>query len=332
MSRNVRRARRPLSLLLAGLLTHGTLFTNGMVGSVASVAAVATFALPKTAHGDEGDEAKEQSRAAFMRGVAKLKDESFDGAKTEFLEAYRLFAHPSILLNLGLSRLRLAEYVDAEQDLLKFIAEDGGAPPKEIHSARTWLAEAREHLATLRVQATPDRATVSVDKTAIATSPNALASVRVGAGPHALHVEAEGFEPFDETIEVAPKEDVVRRPVLKAKVVAPALPPPVAESTGMSGRRVAGIAVLGVGVAFLGAGIACGTEAQSLADKYNGARVQNPDDKSKGLTLRTVADIGFLAALAAGGVGTYLIITGGKKTPTATASFGPTSIQISGHF
>ena len=95
------------------------------------------------------EDAREQSRAAFRRGVNLVNDGDYKAARDAFLEAYKLFAHPSILLNLGIARWRSGEYVEAEQDLVRFLSDDGGASPEEVQSGRAALSQAREHLGRL---------------------------------------------------------------------------------------------------------------------------------------------------------------------------------------
>src|ERR1700682_1074191 len=70
---------------------------------------------------------REASRAAYRRGVQEVESQNYAAARDSFLEAYRLFAHPSILLNLGIARMHTAEFVVAEQDLVRFLSDDGGA-------------------------------------------------------------------------------------------------------------------------------------------------------------------------------------------------------------
>src|SRR5215472_18592184 len=95
------------------------------------------FALPAAAFGED---VREQSRAAFLHGVSEAHQGNYAAARDAFLEAYRLFAHPSILLNLGIARWHTGEYVAAEQDLARFLSDDGGASDDEIASARAALA------------------------------------------------------------------------------------------------------------------------------------------------------------------------------------------------
>src|SRR5688572_5035260 len=88
-------------------------------------------------------EAREKSRAAFRAGVAQLQAKDWKAARTSFETAWALYPHPSILLNLGIARLRTDDPVLAEQDLVKFLSEDFGSTPEELAGAREALAEAR---------------------------------------------------------------------------------------------------------------------------------------------------------------------------------------------
>src|SRR5579883_3465343 len=93
-------------------------FASALAATLVSRAAEAQPAVAPPARGDA--DARERSRAAFRRGVAQAHDGDYPAARDSFLEAYKLFPHPSILLNLGISRARTGEWVDAEQDLVHF--------------------------------------------------------------------------------------------------------------------------------------------------------------------------------------------------------------------
>src|SRR3954470_13089318 len=94
---------------------------------------------------------RERSRAAFRRGVVQLRARDWAGGRASFEEAWSLVQHPSILLNLGIARLRTDDPVLAEQDLVRFLSEDSGAGAEELASAREALADARSKIGTLRV-------------------------------------------------------------------------------------------------------------------------------------------------------------------------------------
>ena len=169
------------------------------------LAACATTSISRIARADEPPvtadvESREQSRVAFRKGVAQLRAQDWAAARASFETAWSLYPHPSILLNLGIARLRTDDPVRAEQDLVRFLSEDVGASPDELAGAREALAEARTKLGTLRIVVSPPTARVAVDGKAVETvrgaDPGAsgvVAEVRAKPGRHVVAVEAEGY-------------------------------------------------------------------------------------------------------------------------------------------
>jgi hypothetical protein len=283
-------------------------------------AATAAALLAASAPGHAQTDAKERSRAAFRRGVTQAQAGDYTSARDSFLEAYRIFAHPSILLNLGIARAHTGEWVQAEQDLVHFLADDGGAQPDELASARAELAQTRQHLGTFRLRVTPSGARATLDTKPLAVIPGTFVDVRTTRGAHDLHVAAEGFVSVDRAVQLdadrAPDVDVS----LAAGVDVPVEKP-------MDVRSIVGWSLVGVGVLGLGIGAYCGVQAQTLANEYNtagNAHFQDPSTKSSGITFRTTADLSFVVALAGAGVGTYLLLTPSKPTePQAKLVVGP---------
>jgi hypothetical protein len=256
--------------------------------SAAGVFALVALALSSSfAFAD--DDARDRSREAFRRGVTDVQSGNYAGARDAFVEAYRLFPHPSILLNLGIVRVRTGEYRQAEEDLLHFLADYGDASASDLASARAALVEARTHLGTIRLRASPDGARARLDARPIGLMPGSFVEVRSTFGSHKLHVEADGFEPVERDVKI----DAAR-----------------AQSIDLVLTKVGG----GPGdasVAFAGFGVFAGLRAKTLADDYNtpgNGRYQDSSTKSTGLTFRTLADVSFLLALGAGIGGGYLLI------------------------
>ena len=326
------------------LILSGLFVTSGVV------------AAPRTpqARGAREDQAvRERSRAAFRRGVAAAKAGNYAAARDAFEEAYRLFSHPSILLNLGLARAKTGEYVEAEQNLLSFLVDDGGAAPEEQKSARTALAEVRLHLGTLRIQVAPDAARATLDKKPLPLVPGGVSEVRAIAGEHALHAEADGYEPFDETVRVSPGKNTLKSVTLDARVAEEPPPkaevakvePPKAETpapaeppadTGGSNVRAMGWGLVAGGVAVAGFGTYAGLRALSLANEYE--RTGASDTKSTGVTFRTLADVSFLVGFASAGIGVYLLLTApaskgeGGAVKSAHLAVSPGHAAIVGSF
>jgi hypothetical protein len=286
--------------------------------AAAALLALLVIARPRDAMAD----AREMSRESFLRGVGQAHKGDYAEARDSFLEAYKLFPHPSILLNLGIARWHIGEYVAAEQDLVRFMSDDGGSSQEEIASARAALAAARTHLGTLRVRILPDGARARLDAQAIPLVPGAFAEVRALAGSHQLHAEAEGYEALDQSIDVPAARSTDVQITLALQGRSPAKPPPPSHDSGR--HVVLGWSLAGVGAALAAGGVVCGMEAIAHANAYNnrdsGASFQSPDVRSSGIAFRTTADVLFLAAIASGGLGAYFLLASPSAAPKSAGS------------
>lgn len=278
------------------------------------LAATIATALLACSHGARADDdPRDQSRAAFRRGVAQAREGNYAAARDAFAEAYKLFPHPSILLNLGIARAHTGQWVEAEQDLVRFLADDGGAQPDELASARAELAQTRSHLGTFRLRVSPDGARAALDGRPVALIPGSFVDVRTTRGAHDLAVEADGYSPAKSTVDVeaerAPNVDLQLSPV---GVVQPA---------PSNGRKTLGWLLVGGGAMAAAFGTYAGIEAISLANAYNtkgNPSNGDPGTKSRGIAFRTSADIAFLGAIGLGGFGLYFLLT----PPAAPARAG----------
>jgi hypothetical protein len=270
-------------------------------------------------------EGRERSRAMFRRGVAQLRAQEWGAARASFEAAWGLYPHPSILLNLGIARLRTDDPVRAEQDLVRFLSEDVGASQDELAGAREALAEARGRLGTLRVVASPASARVAVDGNPVETvrrpdpgTSGVVAELRMKPGRHRIEVEADGHVTEKRDVELAAKgESVVSiglsvaASVVSRKGGAAARGPAPRVIVGWSLAGFAGAALITSGITAL--------RAKSLADGYNdpsSARYQDPDARSEGITFRTSADVLLGVAVASGVTAAILLFTDlGKGAP-----------------
>lgn len=264
-------------------------------------------------------EAREKSRAAFRAGVAQLKAQDWKAARASFEQAWALYPHPSILLNLGIARLRTDEPVLAEQDFVRFLSEDFGATPEELAGAREALAEARTKIGTIRVIASPAAARIVVDGKTIAERVRSesehesiMAEVRAKAGKHTVAVDADGYTTQERNVDLAAKGEIEVKIAL-APVAGSSTPNPPARGEGPSGRTITGYAVGGVAAVALVAGAFFGLRAISLKndyeDKSKADTFQDPSTKSEGEMFRTLADVGFGVAILGGVAAGILLFT-----------------------
>lgn len=288
---------------------------------------------PASARSDEAgsasaDEAarRERSRAAFRRGVAQLRAQDWAGARASFEDAWSLVQHPSILLNLGIARLRTGDPALAEQDLVRFLSEDAGAAPEELSSARDALAEARSKIGTVRVFTRPASARVTIDGKAVAVGAGAaselegIAEARLTAGRHVVRVAAEGFTGAEESIDLAPKSALDLRVALVASEGA--APAPRSAARSILGWSLAGTS----GVALAASG-AMALHALSLSRDYadpSSASFQRRDARDEGVAFRTGADVALATGIVAGAAAIVLLLTDlGASRPARVARASP---------
>lgn len=291
-----------------------------------------TSAVPREAHADEPPvsaadaESRERSRTAFRKGVAQLRAQDWGAARASFEIAWGLYPHPSILLNLGIARLRTDDPVRAEQDLVRFLSEDVGASADELASAREALAEVRTKLGTLRVTVAPAAARVSVDGKAVETvrradpgSAAVVAELRTKPGRHAVAVEAEGHTPEKRDVDVVAKGEAAVSITLAA--VDTKKPP----ESGPPTRTIIGWSLVGLGgAALITAGITA-LRAKTLSNEYSdpqGDRYLDADARSEGITFRTAADVALGVALVSGVTAVILLLTDVGKSSADVARPG----------
>ena len=278
---------------------------------------------------DHAADPRERSRAAFRRGVSQAQEGNYTAARDSFVEAYRIFPHPSILLNLGIARAHTGEWLEAEQDLVRFLADDGGAQPGELASARAELAQARSHLGTFRLRVAPDGARATLDAKPIALISGGVVDVRTTRGSHDLVVEAEGYAAIDRQIVVmserAPNVNITLR-LAGAEV-------PRSSSGGT--ERTVGWLLVGGGIVAAAIGTYAGLQAISLANNYNtpgSGSYQVASTKAHGLVFRTSADVSFLCALGLAGTGAYFLLTAPTSPVAVQAVVGPGSAGLAATF
>lgn len=281
---------------------------------------IAALAITSAAHADD---AREDSRAAFRRGVAAIEKQDWATARTELEHAYELYPHPSILLDLGLARARTEAWVLAEKALVSFLTQDEGAAADEVETARRTLAEVKSHLGTIHLRIAPPSARVTVDGEPVAVA-DGKAEVRLVLGEHRVHAEAAGWITQEQTVPVTLQGSDV-----DVSMVALDEPGP---GGGPTPAQIVGFSLIGVGAVSLGIGIFAGVRALDLSHQYNTvgeARYQDPSAKSTGVGFRTLADVTLIggAVFAAAGI-VVLLVAPKPRRPAPALAFGGGSIAL----
>jgi tetratricopeptide (TPR) repeat protein len=274
-------------------------------------------------------DAREASRAAFRRGVSAAQAQDYARARDAFVEAHRLFPHPSILLNLGVVRVRLGEHLLAERDLLQFLADDGGAPPEELQSARAALAEARRHLGTIRVRVATPGARAALDGAPVPLAPAQYTDVRSVEGEHVLEVSAPGHVARRLEFHLDGGATVTEDVALDEAAPSPA-------SRGVPARAVIGASLVGAGSLAVLVGAGFGVAAIGRANAYNtmgSPGFQEPATKSEGIAFRTTADVAIVLGAAAAASGLVVLFwPAPKANAKASVGVGLGALWLSGAF
>jgi hypothetical protein len=295
------------------------------------VACAASAVLFGSTAAEGAPDPRTESRAAFLRGVSEAHKEHFTAARDAFLEAYALFPHPSILMNLGVARLHTGEYVAAEQNLGRFLVDDGGASAEDLANAQAALNVVRKHLGTLHVRVSPDAARARLDGVPLPLVPGTFTDVRAVVGPAELRVEADGYEPLVRPLVVSHEDNA---PIDLRLVPSDERDPGGAHHAGgahdVGARPLAlGLSLAGGAVVAAAVGTVAGFEAIGDAHDYNtpgSSQFQSHSVRSEGIAWRTSADALFASALILGGAATYLLVV--PLHGRASASIGPTSARV----
>jgi hypothetical protein len=141
------------------------------IGIVMMMATVARGAIAApTATSESSPAITDAARARFNEGIALYGKKKYERAHAAFLQAYGLTKNPAVLVNLGLSSLKMGRPLQAARYFDKFQREAKDATPDQKARAQKGIAEARRSLGAIEVTA-PESAEVSVDGEPVGRAP-----------------------------------------------------------------------------------------------------------------------------------------------------------------
>lgn len=312
---------------------------------------------PRAARAASAD-AKRTASVHFRRGVELYQEGAYRAALIELQRANEIAPDYHVLYNIGQTHYALAEYVEAIRALEAYLAQGGsdipGTRKEEVESA---LVELSKRVATLRITADRDDATVSVDGVEVGKTPLSEA-VSVSVGRHEVKAEAADGASASDTIDVAGGDQrtlaltlaapLVAAPVAAAlpSIATPAAPPPAeGRWARLSGRERWGYGMLTAGVAVgLGGAVMAGLAKKADSD-YADALQARPGSPSQLASARDdlkrdaiVADALFGTALAVGVTGLVLVLLRAPASERRAErsnlklGFGPRSLVATGRF
>ncbi|MDC3958395.1 hypothetical protein [Polyangium jinanense] len=218
-------------------------------------------------------EAKAGARAAAEKGTNAFKESRYDEAVDMFLRAESLFHAPTHVLMLARSYVALGKLVLAKEAYHSIVREElAPKAPAAFKLAKVdaekELAELSPRIPSLQVSTTPEAKNVVVtldDK----PLPAALIGIPspIDPGTHVLRATAEGMAAPEKSVTVKEGEKAAvvleLAPVASAGPITP-VPRPLGPTGPSEGReqpsgktspgRIAGVVLMGLGVAGLGAG------------------------------------------------------------------------------
>ena len=310
-------------------------------------ALVSALALPGTARASEPNDAVEQAKEHFGRGVAFYKEGDLDGALAEFQKAYETRRDYRVLYNIGQVQAERHDHVAALQALREYLAEGGAEIESDRRaSVQQSLQDLAKRVGTVTVTADVADADVVVDGVRVATVPLAQ-PLAVNAGIREITVRKAGVTAPARRLTVAGGDSLRVEFHLASSAGELAAPTPGAAPAHPRIRKRVWIsygvaAALGAAAATFGV-LAHGADRDLSADldRFPGNRGQIDDDRSR-LRSRARLTDGFAAgALVAATVGTYFLLSGSSETespapaaPAAQISLLPSgaALSLSGSF
>ena len=315
--------RRPLAMLLSGLVA---------TASLAPTLAMAQAAKPAATAPATDDEKRAEARRLYSEAEEKLKASDYAAAFKLYEAANNLVPAPITIFKMAHCKDQLGEAAEALVYYRAFLA---GNPPSSLEAR---VAEAKARVAELetkvpvaiKLSSEPAGATVTVNgEPREGVTPLEL---QLLPGRHTVRLELAGHETLEQEIEVKPGDPQTVALTLAAAAPAEPVeetPPPVAPPPKVAeeGSSVVPYVLLGLAGAGAVVGTVFGVQAlQAKSDFDGGEKTAAKADAVDRNAL--VADMAFGAALTFGITGLVLLLTddGAKEVATSkgsTVKFSP---------
>jgi hypothetical protein len=306
-------------------------------------------------------DAASEARVHYDRAIKFYDDGSYDAALVELTRAYDL--HPSyrLMYNIGQARLAMRDYAGAIEAYQRYLREGGGQVTNErVATVRNQLNDLQQRVGKLTVETDVSDAEILVDDVAMGTAPLPAALV-VNAGMRRVTVRHPDYPTHSQRIGIAageqhhvslplrprqpdatpaapvapnasPPAETSEPPLQPSEIDHPTLSAAELQSTGSEGpdRTLAWVGT-GVTVALAATAITLGVvtlnKNSDLKDRRSqpGEDVGAFDDDRKSMDRLAIAtDALGLAAIAAGGVTTWLWLRdgGSRRERAARAKSG----------
>jgi hypothetical protein len=278
------------------------------------------------------------ARQLFSSGEAKYKSADYAGALNDFEAADAIKPAPQAARFIGLCHDKLGHYADAITAYERFLADVPAKMTSEADSIKARVAEIKAMPGHLRIDTTPEGATLTVDGKAQA-SPAPL-DLDLPAGTHAVHATLAGREPADKTVvvafgakqeisllltEAAPPPAVAVVPVVAPEPVPGPPPPPPAPAEPHSKLP----ALITGGLAIVAAGVGVTFGIITLSDHSTFEKDHSEATAETGQNHALIADMSFGVAITLGVTSVVLLLTKDEADSATKKAASAGTIQLS---
>jgi hypothetical protein len=163
------------------------------------------------------EEAKQEARAHFAKGIALLQEEAWAAALAEFQISRELFPTRVATNNAGVALRKLQRFDESLDMFEAFLRDFPNIPPGERTLAQRAVAELRDLVGTVEVAGAEPGAFIVISGQDKGEYPP-VKPLRVSAGTHTVRIFKEGFEPYETRVDVAGGQTakvMAKLPVLK---------------------------------------------------------------------------------------------------------------------
>lgn len=157
-----------------------------------------------------------EAKQEYDRAIILYGDADNVGALAKFAHAYELAHDPRLLWNMATCQKGLRHYYKTYMLVEQYLREGSSVLSVEtISRAEDTKRLLRDLFSPVTIDVEPATASVTFDGEPV---PAATKDTGLDLGAHKVHVEAEGFEPWDQTLDVPGRTPVTVHAKLKAVV------------------------------------------------------------------------------------------------------------------
>jgi hypothetical protein len=147
--------------------------------------------------------AKDKARAAELKkqGDASMVTLRYDEAIDAYTKAYEITGDPALLYNRGRALQGLGNFPEALTQLESFKSKASPSLLAKVPALSSLIEEVRSKIATVTINSNAQGARILVRSKVVGTTPLS-GPIKLNAGSALVEVEAEGYTPYRETLDL----------------------------------------------------------------------------------------------------------------------------------